>query len=73
MKKVTVEAKLSLEEEGDDMVLYVIFNGKRIAKRQCGQNWINLEPGYTVTGSEPGTDYNSVVIDFDPELAKAQS
>jgi hypothetical protein len=53
-------------------VLYVEVGGKRIAKRYSGQNWISLEPGYTVRGSEPGTDYNKLEIEYQPDAAMAQ-
>jgi hypothetical protein len=38
----------------------------RIAKRDSGQNWINLEPGFTVRGSKPGTDYDRLEIEYFP-------
>jgi hypothetical protein len=65
-------AKLEFVEEGGDLVLYVEIDGKRIAKRYSGQNWIALEPGYTVRGSEPGGDYNKIEIEYRPDAAMAQ-
>ena len=43
-------------------------NYKPIAKRYSGKNWINLEPGWRVSGSEPGTDYNTIHIEHDPNV-----
>jgi hypothetical protein len=59
---------VAVEEEGE-VVLYVEVDGKRIAKRYSGQGWISLEPGYTVRGSEPGGDYNTVTIEYNPNTA----
>jgi len=56
---------VAVEEEGE-VVLYVEVDGKRIAKRYSGQG---LEPGYTVRGSEPGGDYNTVTIEYNPNTA----
>ena len=42
---------------------------KRIAKRYSGGTWIPLEPGYTVRGSEPGSDYNKLTVEFNPAAA----
>jgi|SRR5215813_4295312 len=61
-KKNPLEARMYCEIEGEgdnrEPVLSVDIKRKgkwlRIAKRYSGQNWINLEPGYTVRGSEPG-------------------
>jgi hypothetical protein len=61
---------MRIVEEDDEPVLYVeIKEGRRwmrIAKRYSGQNWINLEPGYAVSGSEPGGDYSAIHIDYCP-------
>lgn len=65
-------AQLVFTTEGDSPVLYVETRGKRIAKRYSGQNWISLEPGYTVRGSEPGGDPNSVTIEYRRGEARAQ-
>jgi hypothetical protein len=51
-------------EEDGDLVLYAIINGVRIAKRYAGENWIVLEPGYTVHGSEPGGNYGTLTIEY---------
>jgi hypothetical protein len=45
---------------------------KRIAKRYPGKNWISLEPGYVVRGSEPGGDRNSLTIEYNPAGASVQ-
>jgi len=63
------EATLRFVEENGEAVLYVEKDFKRIAKRYRGGNWIVLEPGYTVYGTEPGGDPNSLVIEFDPNTA----
>jgi RNA polymerase subunit RPABC4/transcription elongation factor Spt4 len=65
----TEEATLRLVEEDDDVVLVLEKDHRRIAKRYSGGNWIVLEPGYKVFGSEPGTDYNSITIEFDASEA----
>ena len=56
--------------DGEDLVLIVeVKTGlkwKPIAKRYSQQNWINLEPGYKVCGSERGTDYNTIDIRYEP-------
>jgi hypothetical protein len=57
--------------EDQEPVLYVETRGKRIAKRYSGQNWISLEPGYTVRGSEPDGDYNSLTIEYRRDEASA--
>jgi hypothetical protein len=67
-----MEAHMRLVEEDGDVVLYVIVDGTRIAKRYSGENWINLEPGYTVRGSEPGGDYGSLTIEYTPVTAQLQ-
>jgi hypothetical protein len=66
------EALLRFVEENGVGVLYVEFDGKRIAKRYSGQGWISLEPGYTVYGSEPGADYDTVEVRYDPDAAERQ-
>ena len=56
--------------DGEDLVLIVEVKAglkwKPIAKRYSQQNWISLEPGYKVCGSEPGTDYNTIDIRYEP-------
>jgi hypothetical protein len=63
---MTEEAQLQFVEENGDLVLYLEKDFRRIAKRYSGGNWIILEPGYRVSGSEPGADYNKLVVEFDP-------
>jgi hypothetical protein len=58
--------------EDDVPVLYVETQGKRIAKRYSRRNWISLERGYTVRGSEPGADYNKIEIEYRSDAAMAQ-
>jgi len=56
-------------EDGEPMLYCEIREGKRykpIAKRPSGKSWINLEPGYAVSGSEPGADYSTICIDCTP-------
>jgi hypothetical protein len=62
----TEEGAFHFVEENGELVLYVEKDFRRIAKRYSGGNWIILEPGYKVSGSEPGTDYSKLVIEFDP-------
>jgi hypothetical protein len=70
------EARMRLVKEDDDLVLCVeVKEGRRwtrIAKRYSGKNWISVEPGYTVRGSEPGGDYKSIEIDYSAARAQAQ-
>jgi hypothetical protein len=65
-------AQLRFVEENGDLVLYCEFDGKVIAKRYSQQNWISVEPGFSVAGSEPGGDYNRIEIEFDPSKARQQ-
>lgn len=75
---MAITARLMFVEENDDLVLYCEVKETRrspykpIARRYSGENWVSLEPGYTVRGSEPGTDYNTVSIEYDPTSAVAQ-
>jgi hypothetical protein len=66
------EGNLEFVEEDGEPVLYVEVEGKRIAKRYSGQNWIALEPGYTVRGSEPGASYDTIEVEYDPTKATPQ-
>jgi len=70
--KLTDRPNLVFVPENDDLVLYVELDGKRIAKRFSGQNWISLVPGYTVRGSEPGADSSTLDIEYDPAKALPQ-
>jgi hypothetical protein len=69
---------LEIEGEGDGETLVLTVDVKRegqwvrIAKRYSGQSWISLEPGFTVHGTEPGTDYNTIVIEYAPARANLQ-
>ena len=71
-------AQLCCVEENNDLVMYCEIQEKRrdpfkrIARRYSGENWISLEPGWTVRGTEPGTNYNIVEIYYSPAGAKAQ-
>jgi len=66
------EAQLVFVEEDGVPILYVEVDGKRIARREPGRGWTSLEPGYTVRGSEPGSDYNTIEVEFDPTAARPQ-
>ena len=61
------EVTIEIVKEGDEPVMYVKIGEKQIAKRYSGQNWISLEPGYTVHGSEP-----TITIEYNPDAAKSQ-
>jgi hypothetical protein len=69
-------ARLRFVAEKGEVVLYCeVKMGKRfvpIAKRYSQQNWIGLEPGYTVRGSEPGTSSNTISITYSATNAAAQ-
>ena len=71
-KQTVPETTLRFIVEDDVMVCYVEVAGRRIAKRYSGKGWISLEPGYTVHGSEPGTDYGIIEIHYDPDTAELQ-
>jgi hypothetical protein len=66
------EAHMKFVAEDGDLVLYVIVGGVRIAKRYSGKNWIALEPGYTVRGSEPGGDYGIIEVEYTSVAAQLQ-
>jgi hypothetical protein len=68
----TDEATLQFVEEDGVPVLYCMVDGKRIAKRYSKQHWISLEPGYTVRGSEPGTDRKTLTVEYNPINAEPQ-
>jgi hypothetical protein len=74
--KARMFAEIEGEGDNSEVVLFVeVKQGKqwlRIAKRYSGQNWINLEPGYTVRGSEPGTDYGALEIEYEPANTRPQ-
>jgi hypothetical protein len=68
--------RLRFISEDDDLVLYCeIKQGRRfvpIAKRYSGKNWINLEPGFVVRGSEPGASNDTIEIQYIPINAGVQ-
>jgi hypothetical protein len=66
------EIKLDFVDEDGRVVLYCVRNGKRIAKRSAGESWINLEPGYSVRGGEPGTSYDGLIIEYRPWQVQPQ-
>jgi hypothetical protein len=57
VRKRRTPREVSIESDGEDM--YVVADGVRVARRgrpgtlQAG-TWIMLEPGWTVTGINPG-------------------
>jgi hypothetical protein len=67
-----MQARLNFVKESDDLVLYCEIKEnrrkpyKRIAKRHSGQHWISIEPGWTVSGAEPGANDGRVCINYDP-------
>jgi hypothetical protein len=65
----TNEATLQLVEEDGVPVLYCVVDSKRIAKRYSKQQWISLEPGYTVRRSKPD---NTLTVEYDPIGAEPQ-
>ena len=71
-KRKMPPARMMMVAEEGVVVLYVEFDGKRIAKRYSGERWINLEPGYTVRGPEPGGDRNSLTVEYNPGTAEVQ-
>jgi hypothetical protein len=77
-KQPAARMLVEIEGEGDsrEPVLSVDIKRRgqwvRIAKRYSGQNWISLEPGYTVRGSGPGTDYDAIEIEYTPANAMPQ-
>jgi hypothetical protein len=69
-------ARLNFVPQGDDLVLYCEIKRRGrfipIAKRYSQKNWINLEPGYVVRGTEPGSDYSTIEIEYNPMNAQPQ-
>ena len=69
-------ARLRFTLEGEEPVLYcqIKEHGRfiTIAKRYSGKNWISVEPGFVVRGSEPGSSYNTIEIKYDPINAGVQ-
>jgi hypothetical protein len=71
-------ARLMCVEENGDLVMYCEVKEtrrspfKRIARRYSGENWVSLEPGYAVRGSEPGTNYNTIEIEYTPANTRPQ-
>jgi hypothetical protein len=63
---------MEIVDLGGEAVLYVEFEGKRIARRRAGELWTIIEPGYTVRGAEPGFESDSLEIEYDPTKAKPQ-
>jgi hypothetical protein len=70
-------ARMRFTVENGEPVLYCEVKGRGrfipIAKRYSGENWISVEPGYTVRGSEPGSDYSTIEIEYSPARAQAHS
>jgi hypothetical protein len=62
-----LDAVLALRKEDDDLVLFCEVNGKPVAKRYSGENWLILEPGWRVRGGEPG-DYDTIEIGYHPRF-----
>jgi hypothetical protein len=69
-------ARMRITVENGEPVLYCEVKERRrfipVAKCYSGKNWISIEPGYTVRGSEPGGDYNRIEIEYSPARAQAQ-
>ena len=65
-------ARLRAIIEDDAPVLYCeIKEGRRykpIARRSPGKTWINLEPGYAVSGTEPGANPNIIRVHCTPNV-----
>jgi hypothetical protein len=73
-KQPTVRLRI-VEEDGVPVLYLEIKEGRRfkaIAKRYQKKNWINLEPGYTVRGGEPGAHYDMIEVECNPEGARVQ-
>jgi hypothetical protein len=73
MKKTTPECKIEVVNDapGDGTTVYVVFNGKRIARRgypgtPYAKQWVSLEPGYVVRDAKRGreivVEYNGVLV-----------
>jgi hypothetical protein len=56
---------------GDDGMLYLVADGRRIARRSPGESWVTLEPGWIVRGGEPGIQ-DTIVIEHDPRATRLQ-
>jgi len=64
--------KLKCVIENGEPVLYCEFDGRRIARRLPGENWVSLERGCKVRGSEPGGNYKTLEVVFSPTSAEPQ-
>jgi hypothetical protein len=60
----------SVEEDGE-LVLYLDFDGRPIAKRRSGETWTILDDRYTVTGLEPG-GYDEITIGLTQSSPRSQ-
>jgi hypothetical protein len=70
-KHIDIEDLEAVIENGEQ-VLYVVADGKRIAKRYSGQGWVNIEPGYVVHGGEPGNYGTGIEVEYVSANAKPQ-
>jgi hypothetical protein len=61
-----MEATIRYVEEGAEPVVYLDYGGRPIAKRHPRASWISLEPGWIVTGAEPGS-YDTISVEYDPD------
>lgn len=77
MRKKHYEARLHFAPEDSDEQIVLFCEIKlhtrwvQIAKRYSGRGWVALEPGYKVSGSEPGADSSTICIEYDPAYAEA--
>jgi hypothetical protein len=65
--QASLDAVLAIRKENEDLVLFCEVNGKPIAKRHSGENWLSREPGWTVRGGEPG-DYDTIEFEYSPRF-----
>jgi hypothetical protein len=61
------EVCIEFAEEDGKRVVYVVFQGERIAKRYSDERWIILQPGYWVWGSQPGDPPDELWIEWLPQ------
>jgi hypothetical protein len=64
------EAKIEIvEENGEDVAIYVVMDGVRIAKRGTpetpqAKQWISIEPGWVVRDGKGGVRGGRMTIEY---------
>jgi hypothetical protein len=74
--KTSPEARIEIvEENGEDVAIYVVIDGLRVAKRgdpetpQAGQ-WVSLEPGWVVQDGKGGVRSGRMIIEYNDVMVQ---